>query len=124
MNYNFNNETPIYIQIVDLIIKDICNGNLKSGEKILSVREYALLYKVNPNTISKALNILEEDKLIYTERTNGKYVTEDISLIQSYRDKIFKKKIKDFLNDLKVMGYTEREIIEKIMESKNESSRI
>lgn len=124
MNYNFNNETPIYIQIVDLIIKDICNGNLKSGEKILSVREYALLYKVNPNTISKALNILEEDKLIYTERTNGKYVTEDISLIQSYRDKIFNKKIKDFLNDLKVMGYTEREIIEKIMESKNESSRI
>lgn len=124
MNYNFNNETPIYIQIVDLIIKDICNGNLKSGEKILSVREYALLYKVNPNTISKALNILEEDKLIYTERTNGKYVTEDISLIQSYRDKIFNKKIKDFLNDLKVMGYTEREIIEKIMESKNESSRV
>lgn len=124
MNYNFNNETPIYIQIVDLIIKDICNGNLKSGEKILSVREYALLYKVNPNTISKALNILEEDKLIYTERTNGKYVTEDISLIQSYRDKIFNKRIKDFLNDLKVMGYTEREIIEKIMESKNESSRI
>ncbi len=124
MNYNFNNETPIYLQIVDLVIKDICNGNLKSGEKILSVREFALLYKVNPNTICKALNVLEEEQLIYTERTNGKYITNDINLIQSYRDKIFQKKINDFLYDLKIMGYTEKEIINKIMESKNESGRI
>jgi DNA-binding transcriptional regulator YhcF (GntR family) len=52
------------------------------GEKIPSVRDLALLSKVNPNTMQKALGELEEINLIYTERTNGKYVTSDSNLIK------------------------------------------
>ena len=69
MTYVFNNDTPIYLQIVDLIINDIINGSLKPNDKLLSVREYSNVFKVNPNTIVKALAMLEDDKLIYTDGT-------------------------------------------------------
>ena len=98
MQYNFNNEVPIYLQIVEIVMKDITNGILKGGEKIPSVREYAMKFTVNPNTIIKSLQILEENKLIYTDRTNGKFVTKDTNIIKSYREKLFEKKINYFLN--------------------------
>ena len=82
MQYNFNNEVPIYLQIVEIVMKDITNGILKGGEKIPSVREYAMKFTVNPNTIVKSLQILEENKLIYTDRTNGKFVTKDTNIIK------------------------------------------
>ena len=55
MSYNFSNETPIYLQIVEIIIYDIISGILKPGDKLLSVRDYSALFKANPNTIQKAL---------------------------------------------------------------------
>lgn len=116
MNYTFNNEIPIYLQIVEIITKDISSGILKPSTKLPSVREYALLLKANPNTVSRALFILEEKKLIYTDRTNGKYVTSDLKIIKKYRKDIFVKKVDSFLDDLKMMGYTKEEILNKIME--------
>ena len=71
MEYIFENDRPIYLQLVDKIRLDIVSGKLKQGEKLLSVREYAIKYKVNPNTMQKALVELEDEKLVYTERTNG-----------------------------------------------------
>ena len=62
--FSFNNDTPIYLQIVDLIRNDISSGKLKPGQKLPSVREYALEFKVNPNTICKAMQILEDKKII------------------------------------------------------------
>lgn len=116
MQYNFNNEIPIYLQIVEIIVKDITNGVLRGGEKIPSVRDYAMKFTVNPNTIVKSLQILEENKLIYTDRTNGKFVTKDIEVIKEYKDKLFEKKINNFLNDLKSLGYNYEDIINKIKE--------
>ena len=74
MDYIFNNERPIYIQLVETIRVQIVSGKLKSGERLPSVRELALTAKVNPNTMQKALAELEDEGLVYTERTNGKFV--------------------------------------------------
>ena len=60
MNFDFNNDVPIYLQIVDIITNDISSGKLQPGQKIPSVREYAMYFKANPNTICKALSILED----------------------------------------------------------------
>ena len=116
MNYTFNNEIPIYIQIAEIITKEISSGILNPGSKLPSVREYALKLKANPNTVSRALFILEQKKLIHTDRTNGKFVTKDTNIIKSYREKLFEKKINYFLNDLKSMGYDANDIINKIKE--------
>lgn len=77
MNFIFDNDRPIYIQLVEQLKQYIVSARLKPGERLPSVRDLAMESKVNPNTMQKALSELEDDKLIYTERTNGKFVTDD-----------------------------------------------
>ena len=91
MNYIFDNERPIYIQLVEIIRIEIVSGKFKKGQRMPSVRELALIMKVNPNTMQKALAELENEQLIYTERTNGKYVTEDEELIEKIKRKLAKE---------------------------------
>ncbi len=79
---SFENNVPIYLQLVERIRFQIISGALSPGERVLSVREWALLEKVNPNTMQKALSELEAMGLIQTERTNGKFVTSDLELIR------------------------------------------
>lgn len=112
MEYQFDNDKPIYLQMVELIKTEIISGRLKYGEKIPSVRELAVQAKVNPNTVQKALAELERCGLIYTERTNGKFVTENKSIIKAYRDGIINEKVESFLKDMIHIGVSEDEIRE------------
>lgn len=104
MEYIFDNERPIYIQLVEMIRIDIVSGKFKKGQKLPSVRELALIMKVNPNTMQKALVELENEKLIFTERTNGKYVTEDEELIEKTKRDLAKEKVNHYLNSMKSIG--------------------
>ena len=104
MEYIFDNERPIYIQLVELIRIDIVSGKFQKGQKIPSVRELALIMKVNPNTMQKALVELENEKLIYTERTNGKYVTEDEELIEKVKKELAQEKVNNYLNSMNNIG--------------------
>lgn len=106
MEYIFDNERPIYIQLVEKIRIDIVSNKYKKGQKLPSVRELALIMKVNPNTMQKALVELENEKLIYTERTNGKYVTEDEKLIEKAKKELAKEKVNNYLNSMKSIGIT------------------
>ncbi len=100
----FDNERPIYIQLVEMIRIDIVSGKFKKGQKLPSVRELALIMKVNPNTMQKALAELENEKLIYTERTNGKYVTEDQKLIEKMKKQLAQEEVNHYLNKMKNIG--------------------
>lgn len=104
MEYNFDNERPIYIQLVELIRTMIVSGKFKQGERLPSVRELALTMKVNPNTMQKALAELENEKLIFTERTNGKYVTTDNVLIEKVKRKLAEQKMNNYLSSMEDIG--------------------
>lgn len=104
MEYIFDNERPIYIQLVEMIRIDIISGKFPKGQKLPSVRDLALAMKVNPNTMQKALVTLEEEKLIYTERTNGKYVTEDEKTIEKIKKRLAQEKVNNYLNSMKDIG--------------------
>lgn len=111
LEYIFDNERPIYIQLVELLRKEIVSGKLKAGERLPSVRELALTARVNPNTMQKALVELENQKLVYTERTNGKFVTNDTGLIEKIKKELAKEKVNIFLDDMKNIGITYEEAI-------------
>ena len=111
MDYIFDNDRPIYIQLVEMLKIEIVSGKLKSGERLLSVRELAMEAKVNPNTMQKALTELEAIGLVYTERTNGKFVTTNITLINQMKKELATKKVNDFLNDMKNLGVTYNEAV-------------
>ncbi len=116
MEYIFDNERPIYIQLVEIIRTKIVSGNLQKGERLPSVRELALTMKVNPNTMQKALVELENEGLVYTERTNGKFVTEDEDLIEKVKKELAKEKVNTYLNSMKNIGISFEEAINYLQE--------
>ena len=116
MEYIFDNERPIYIQLVEILRIEIISGKLEKGQKLLSVRELALKMKVNPNTMQKALAELESKKLIYTERTNGKYVTEDEKLIEEVKRQLAKEKVNNYINSMQSIGISYEESIRYLQE--------
>ena len=111
MPWKFEDDSPIYIQIVEEIKRQIASGELKGGDKMPAVRELALQAGVNPNTMQKAFAELERGGLINTQRTNGRTVTEDTELIQSVKLGLAKGHIETFVSRMKELGYTEKEIL-------------
>lgn len=83
---------------------EIVSGKYTLGQRLPSVRELALALKVNPNTMQKALAELEDEKLIYTERTNGKYVTTDESLITNIKHQLAQEQVDHYLQNMQNIG--------------------
>ena len=111
MDYIFDNERPIYIQLLEKLRIEIVSGKLKPGERLPSVRELALTTRVNPNTMQKALVELENEGLVYTERTNGKFVTDNQELIMKIKKELAEEKVNNYINDMKNIGITYGEAI-------------
>ena len=104
MEFTFDNNIPIYIQVLEYMKIYLISGVFKSGEKLPSVRDFSTTFKVNPNTMQKALAELESMKLIYTERTNGKYVTKDQKLIGKLKDEYAITLAKSYFQGMKRIG--------------------
>lgn len=116
MKLKFDNNTPIYMQIMNEIKMRIVSGVMEAGEKMLPVRELAEDFGVNPNTMQRALSELEREKLLYTERTAGRFITGDEGLIMELRDTLSNKEISRFLEFMLKIGYSKNDIIKKIKE--------
>ena len=104
MEFTFDNNIPIYIQLLEYMKIYLISGVFKCGEKLPSVRDFSNTFKVNPNTMQKALSELESMKLIYTERTNGKYVTKDEKLITKLKDEYAMTLAKSYFDGMKKIG--------------------
>ena len=116
MQFDFDNNIPIYIQLVEQLKIYIISGKISSGERLPSVRDFALQTKVNPNTMQKALVELEELKLIYTERTNGKFVTKDQKLIDKYKKQYAKEISNKYFKSMEDIGFKRNEVIDYLKE--------
>lgn len=107
----FKDNIPIYVQIMEDIKMQIITKKLSIDDKVPSVRELALLYGVNPNTIQKALSELEREGLIRTERTSGKFISASAKQVDEIRDTIAKFKTDEYIKDMYELGYKKNEII-------------
>ena len=104
MEFTFDNNIPIYIQLLEYMKIYLISGVFKCGDKLPSVRDFANTFKVNPNTMQKALAELESMNLIYTERTNGKYVTKDKEVIDKLKDEYAISLAKCYFQGMKKIG--------------------
>ena len=112
----FNNSIPIYLQIIDNIKQDIVVGKLKAGQKMSSVRELAGTLKVNPNTIQRVYQELDREKITFTKRGMGTYVTEEEKIISSLKEELSKKIILDFKEGMNKLGFSNKELINTLKE--------
>lgn len=120
MAWELNNERPIYVQLMDYIKLGIISGKYPPGSKLPSVRDLAGIASVNPNTMQKALAELENSGLIYSNRTSGRYVTEDESLVENCRSNLATEYCNDFFIKIKSLGLTNEEILSLINNCINE----
>lgn len=116
MNIEFNDKTPIYIQIMDLIKSDIVSGKIKIGDKLPSVRELASMLKVNPNTLQRTYQELEREGIVYTQRGMGTFVKEEKVIMSNLKKEMAKQIIEEFMYKMKNLGFNSKEIANVISE--------
>ena len=116
MGWQLDKDRPIYLQIVERIRRRITAGENPPGAKLDSVRDLAAEAGVNPNTMQRALSELEQMGLLRTERTSGRYVTEDEALIAAVRRDLAREKIDEFVKNMSVLGYGRRDIVTLVKE--------
>lgn len=120
MPWELNNDRPIYLQLMEKIQQDIISGIFKPGDKLPSVRDLAMEASVNPNTMQKALSELERSGLVYSQRTSGRFITEDDSLIRQLKDQLATEHIRDFFEKMQQLGFPQEETLTLIEQTMKE----
>lgn len=111
MPWDLDNERPIYLQLMERIQQDIIAGTYQPGDKLPSVRDLALDAAVNPNTMQKALSELERNGLVYSQRTSGRFITEDEKMLKQLKTELAEQHIRNFFEKMKQLGFPEEETL-------------
>ena len=120
MSWKLNSNLPIYAQIVEHVQLDIIAGRYHPGDRLPSVRDLASEAAVNPNTMQKALSELERNGLVYSQRTSGRFITEDLTMIEKTKQNLASLQIREFLEKMEHLGFTKETIIQLIEQLKAE----
>ncbi|MBR4824363.1 MAG: GntR family transcriptional regulator [Spirochaetaceae bacterium] len=111
MKFQFDTNSPIYLQIVESFKSSILSGELAPNSKVLPVRDLALEAGVNPNTMQKALAELERLELVRTERTSGRFITDNNDQIEKMRKDVADAEIKSFIQRMEKLGYDKNSLL-------------
>ena len=111
MKWQFSNDAPINSQLIEQVTVGIVSGAFPPGERLPSVRDLAVEAGVNPNTMQRALTELERDGLVYSQRTAGRFVTEDRDMIGAAKQNLAESQIRNFLTAMVRLGYDKEEIV-------------
>lgn len=123
MAWNLQSDRPIYAQLVDQIQRMIVTGIFPAGSRLPSVRELAAEAAVNPNTMQRALVKLEEDGLLYTQRTSGRYVTEETERIMEVKRALAEELIRQFVENMNRLGYTREQSVELLKKEEEKNAK-
>ncbi len=120
MQWKLSDDRPIYVQLMETITAAIASGTLAAGSRLPSVREMAAQAGVNPNTMQRALAELEREGLLYSQRTAGRFVTDQSDRITQKRKELAMQQIRIFLSSMKEMGYTSEQTLNLIQQAVKE----
>ena len=120
MQWQFSNDAPIYTQLIQQVKVGIVTGAFPPGERLPSVRDMATEAGVNPNTMQRALAELERDGLVYSQRTAGRFVTEDNTMINTAKRSLAERHVKTFLESMLRLGFRKEEILQLIAQELGE----
>jgi GntR family transcriptional regulator len=121
MKWEFKNGIPIYLQIIDQIKRQIVSGELAPGSRIPAVRDLAQEAGVNPNTMQRALTQLEQEGLLYTQRTNGRFVTQEEEIMKQTRIQLSDEYIAELFKHLQELGLSRDDIVKAVSEWRDNS---
>lgn len=111
---NFDANTPIYLQIMDDFKIQLIKGTWQGGDKVASVRELAVQYGVNPNTVQRSLSELEREGYLYSERTSGRFITKDEERLKELKKGYADTLVDTCIQKLRELNLSDEEIIERM----------
>ena len=111
MKWSFANDLPIYTQLIDQIKVGIVTGAFPPGERLPSVRDLATEAGVNPNTMQRALAQLENEGLVYSQRTAGRFVTGDEARIGETKRDLAKRHVALFMEAMRSLAISREETL-------------
>lgn len=123
VSVEFDNNLPIYLQIMNYMKKEIVVGQLKAGDKIPAVRELALELQINPNTVQRALQELERENIVETKRGLGRYVTSEESRIMEIKKEMASELLGHFIQGMQELGFANKDIITIVSEAVQDDSK-
>ena len=118
MEWNFRTDQPIYTQLVEQMTQAILSGSFAPGARLPAVRELAAQAGVNPNTMQRAMAELEQGGLIFSQRTSGRFVTEDEAVIGEARRKLARRQADVFWDAMAHLGYDRAQALQLLTEYK------
>lgn len=121
MGIDFLPDKPIYQQLIERITGEIIRGTLRPGEKLPSVREYAVQVGVNANTMQRVFKELEQMGITETRRGQGSFVTEDENKITEIRQEMKEDLTNAFLQSVEAFGFTPEEMIDHLQKRSEKS---
>ena len=113
---NFDSKMPIYLQIMDEIKRWIVTDVYQPSQKIPSVRELAVEFGVNPNTVQRALSELERSGLVASERTAGRFICNDTEMIKELKEDVIRQKMDVFIEEIRQYGCDDETIVATVEE--------
>lgn len=120
MEWTFRSDRPIYVQLAEQITAAVASGVWTPGERLPTVRELAAQAGLNPNTVQRAMLELEQRGLIYTQRTNGRFVTQHSAAVEAARKQLAQECVRSFLEEMARLGYS-AEAVQQMMQSEKEA---
>ena len=123
MPWQFRDDAPIYIQLIVQIEELLVSGTLSPGQRLPSVRDLAAEAGVNPNTMQRALTELERRGLLYSQRTTGRFVTEDGDMIKSLQERLALTEIRAFLERMEKLGFDRAAVTALIEKTQGEKTK-
>lgn len=111
MGMEFDDTKPIYQQLMNRICSEIIRGDRKSGEKLPSVREYAVEAGVNANTIQRVYRELERENIVESKRGQGTFITANNQRLLTLREDMKQEFIGQFIRNMQDMGYSLDEMV-------------
>ncbi len=116
MSWQFNSTEAVFIQIADRLRAEIISGKYAPNSQIPTVRQLAFEVSVNPNTMQKALSLLEEEGLLCTRSTVGRFITSDTQVICAARERMKREAVQKLVREARALGMSEEELITMIKE--------
>lgn len=122
MNEILTQEKSIYIQIKEMIEKDILRNILLEEERVPSTNELAKLYAINPATAAKGVNLLVDEGVLYKKRGIGMFVATGAKkqIMEKRKKNFYDDYVKSLMAEARSLGITRQELIAMIQEAENE----
>lgn len=116
MKLDFNNEKSIYLQIAESIEDDIVRGLIEEETQIPSTNQMAVIYKINPATAGKGINLLVDRRILYKKRGIGMFVASGAKkqIREERKDGFYEKYVTTLVNEARNLDISTDELIDMI----------